>query len=606
MTHRRAMWIATAVAAGVYLLALRNGWAGDDLVAIRDNPATHSLPSALAAWFEVYWPGEWRWAGLYRPFTILTYGLDWTIGGGAPWWFHLVNVALHSAATGLVVRVVLPWLSPIGALVAGLVFAVHPVHVEAVANVVGRAELLVAVWLLVAVLAARRHRHAASPGAGRWWLASTLIAVGLALFSKEHGVIAIPLLAVDHSLDPERSRRSTTSMYLAVAALTLAWLFLWRSIAGGLVGAGTHAAFFGLSPYGRVMTMLPVYLEVLRLLAWPFALASDYAPQVVAVRETLTVVGVLGLLATTATLALGLLSLRRAPAVAFGILVAVVSYAPTANLLVTTGVVLAERNLYLAVLAPALVAGWGVAGLWDGSRRRAALVALVGVLLLFSYRTVERIPLWSDPLTLLVEEQAAHPENFHTRVLLSEYVAARGDSAWALGELLVAGALFPADPWAAVLASRQALAQGRATLALHEAERAYRRYVRDPRIVEVLANALIATDRPDSALAVAVAGARALPGSEMVLASYRRALQAGAGHGWEATLVDAARDWSAGRVVSAAARLDSLEQALPPEAELRAACLRLAISLPVARALAPRLAATLEPHAACDLPGTGR
>jgi hypothetical protein len=606
MTRGRATWIAAAVATVVYLLAVRNGWAGDDLVAIRDNPAAHSLSSAIAAWFEVYWPGEWRWAGLYRPFTILTYGLDWSIAGGAPWWFHLVNVGLHVAATALVVRVALAWLAPVGALVTGLVFAVHPVHVEAVANVVGRAELLVAVWLLLAVLSARRYRQAASSRARRWWFAATLVAVTLALCSKEHGVIAIGVLAVDHLLEPRRPRHSATGLYVAVAALTLAWLFVWRSIAGGLVGGGTHAAFFGLSPYGRVMTMFPVYLEVLRLLTWPFALASDYAPQVVTVRESVTLVGTLGFLATVAALALGVLSVRRAPVVAFGILVAVLSYAPTANLLVASGVVLAERNLYLAVLAPALIAGWGTAKVFDGPRRRAGTVACAGVVLLFAYRTVDRIPLWSDPLTLLVEEQAAHPENFHTRVLLGEYVSARGDSAWALGELLVAGALFPADPWAAVLASRQALAQGRPTIALREAERAYRRYRRDPRTVEVLTDALIATGEADSALAVAAAGARDLQGSETVLAAYRRALVAGAGAAWETTLVDATRDWSAGRVVSAAARLDSLERAPPAAAELGAACSRLAATVPVVRALRPRLAVVLEVGAACDLPANGR
>jgi hypothetical protein len=500
----------------------------------------------------------------------------------------------------------LAWLTPVGALVTGLVFAVHPVHVEAVANVVGRAELLVAVWLLLAVLGARRYRQAESPHDRWWWLTATVGAVALALCSKEHGVIAIAVLAVDHLLDPRRSRHSAAGLYLAVAALTLAWLFLWRGIAGGLVGAGTHAAFFGLSPYGRVMTMLPVYLEVVRLLAWPVALASDYAPQVVQVREALTLVGTLGLLTMLAALALGVMSVRRAPVVAFGILVAALSYAPTANLLVVSGVVLAERNLYLAVLAPALIAGWGAARVWDGPRRRSAAVACAGVVLLFAYRTVDRIPLWSDPLTLLVEEQAAHPENFHTRVLLSEYVAARGDSAWALGELLVAGALFPADPWAAVLASRQALAQGRPTLALHEAERAYRRYRHDARIVEVLTDALIATGRRDSALAVAAAGARNLLGSEVVLAAYRRALVAAAGTSWEAMLVDATRDWSAGRVVSAAARLDSLERAPPTGAELGAACPRLVATIPVVRALRPPLAAVLEAEAACDLPATGR
>ena len=60
-----------AIAIVVHLLALRNGWAGDDMIVVRDNPATKSVAAAASVWFESYWPDGFRWAGLYRPFTIL-------------------------------------------------------------------------------------------------------------------------------------------------------------------------------------------------------------------------------------------------------------------------------------------------------------------------------------------------------------------------------------------------------------------------------------------------------------------------------------------------------------------------------------------------------
>ena len=80
--------------------------------------------------------------------------MQWSVSGDAPFWFHLVNLLLHALATALVVLVALRWLTPPAALVAGLVFATHAVHVEAVANVVGRAEILSALGMLAAVLAA--------------------------------------------------------------------------------------------------------------------------------------------------------------------------------------------------------------------------------------------------------------------------------------------------------------------------------------------------------------------------------------------------------------------------------------------------------------------
>ena len=88
------------------------------------------MSDALGHWFSPYWPlleGEPA-AGLYRPAVILSYAVDWSISGGRPWWFHLVNTLLHGVATALVVLVALAWLTPLGALAVGLVFALHPVH----------------------------------------------------------------------------------------------------------------------------------------------------------------------------------------------------------------------------------------------------------------------------------------------------------------------------------------------------------------------------------------------------------------------------------------------------------------------------------------------
>jgi len=599
LTRRRACWIAGAVAIVVYLLALRNGWSGDDVVAIRDNPAAHSLGSALAAWFAPYWPGEWQWAGLYRPLTILTYGLDWSLSGGATWWFHLGNILLHALATVLAVLVVSRWLPPIGALVTGAIFAIHPAHVEAVANVVGRAELLVAVGLLSAVLAARRYRAATATGARCGWLAATMAAVLLALASKEHGVIAFAVLVLDHALERERPRGPSAPLYLGVLAATAGWLFLWRGIAGGYVGGGQHAAFFGLSWVERLTTMLPVYLEVLRTLAWPFRLLSDYAPQTAPVRTSVSALGVLGLVASLSVVTLGALSVRRAPAVAFGIFLALLSYAPTSNLVFVSGVMLAERNLYLAVLAPAVIAGWAVTGLRGRPQLRAVAIGLGALLVAFAVRTIDRIPFWIDPLNPVLEEQAAHPENFHTRILLAQSVAARGDSAWALGELLVAGDLFPRDPWARVLASRHALAMRRPLLALRQAEEAFGVFQGDPRLVDALVRALVANGLTDSAVAVGSRGASIMSGSPEVLGAYRAALSAVGGHYWALALLDLRADWLAGRLAAAQSRLDSLARNIDRPG-FDASCADVRTAEPLIRALRPDLWDPMVSGAGCN------
>ncbi len=605
LTKHRAAVIAAVIAIVVYLLALRNGWAGDDMILVRDNPASHSIGAALRAWFEPYWPEEFRWAGLYRPFTILSYAVDWQILGGATSWFHLTNVLLHGLATALVVWVVAQWLAPVGALAAGVLFAVHAVHVEAVANVVGRAEILVAVGLLAAVLFARLYRRATTSMWRTVWLAAVLIAALLAMASKEHGVLALVLIALDHYLDPEAGGTHSVPVYAAVTALTLAWLFVWRGIAGGYVSVSGHAALAYLTTGERWATMFPTYLEVLRLLAWPVHLASDYSPQVIPIRHGFGWLAALGLLSSSALLLLGLATVKRAPPVAFGILAAAASYLPTSNLFFASGVVLGERNLYLAVLAPAAGFGWLVVTTWGGQYRRTVSIAASTAVLLLCVRTVDRIPFWYDARDTIAEEQTAHPENYQTRIVLARYLAALRDSSWALAEILVAGELFPSDPGAADMAARHATAQGRLRLARREAERAYTLMPTDPGIIEQLARVFYQLGQTDSAIAVAATGIDSAPRAHNVADVYAFLLGATDAPRWRRMLIVAKGDWLRGELAAATARLDSALVELPEEPASDVACADVRRSLAVVAALnqvlADRLAAPVaEGGAGCS------
>ena len=130
--------------------SLRNGFTYDDRWIIADNDRVHSVRALWRYFEESYWPMK-NGAGLYRPLIVLAYGVQWVLGAGSPFVFHLVNVLL-AAACAVAVFWVLGFLVPTRvAWLAAALFAVHPVHVEAVANVVGQAELWAALIMLAAV-----------------------------------------------------------------------------------------------------------------------------------------------------------------------------------------------------------------------------------------------------------------------------------------------------------------------------------------------------------------------------------------------------------------------------------------------------------------------
>ena len=434
---KRELVFAFLAAVLLYLPTARYGYVQDDRAIVVSNPAAHSIGAALRAFDDPYWPPE-SGAGLYRPVTILSFAIDWTVSGGSAGWLHGMNALWHGVVTVLLVLILFRWLPPLGAAAAGLVFAWHPVHVEAVASIVGRAELLVAAGILGAVLAARRG----------WWAAAVVLAA-LAMFSKEHGVIAGVVILIDKWLQPDgQGVRMPPAFWAALVVATVGFLGAWFAV--GWVGEADEAAvFYGASAFGRLETALPAVWRAATLLVWPASLSVDYNPQVLPVRDGLSLAALAGLGIVIAIPLIVLYCRRRAPAISFAAALAALSYLPTSNLFFPSGIVLAERNLYLAVALPAVAAA--MAAMWIAARRglRPAAVAGTALLVLAGWRSLARLPAWRDNRSQLITLLADHPESYRAHASAAAVLAGMQDTAGARREYRIADSLFSEDPYVA-------------------------------------------------------------------------------------------------------------------------------------------------------------
>jgi Gpi18-like mannosyltransferase len=184
--------VVCGLALGVYSRSLFCGFIRDDIPQIVHNPQVQSwqyLPEILTLQLWNHIPGFQ--AHFYRPLFSLWMLVVDTLGGLAPWFWHLSSVLLHVACT-YVVYVLSKRLidSDVGAGVSAALFAVHPIHVEAVTWVSASNEILFSLLTLGAVLVllspARRG------GRGPIVLSALLYSVGL--FAKETGAALIILL----------------------------------------------------------------------------------------------------------------------------------------------------------------------------------------------------------------------------------------------------------------------------------------------------------------------------------------------------------------------------------------------------------------------------
>ena len=431
----------------VYGNSLLNGFAYDDVGIIVRNPIVTEPGRLRDIWLSPYWPRIGERVGLYRPLTIAAFALQWQLADGAAWLFHAFSVALHALACVLLLGVLRRLAGAMPALLGALLFAVHPLHTEAVANVVGQAELIAACAVLGAcwLWLSRPQRVAA----GRTTVVALLYA--LAALAKEHALV-LPALLVALDVAAGRARpnvgawlRSILPAMALLAAVAASALALRVLALGSFMGTDVGSSLTFLHGGGRVWAALRVWPEYLRLLLLPIDLSSDYSPAVILPPDgpsALVLVGGVLLLGTVA-LAFALPVLPRTGLVAAWFLILIL---PVSNLFYPIGVLLAERTLYLPSAALALALAFAAprrSAAADARTRRLALVAALAVLALFGARSALRNPSWRDSASVARTLYAEHPESYRAQWQAARLTWQQGNAAAAADHFRLAYRLWP-------------------------------------------------------------------------------------------------------------------------------------------------------------------
>jgi len=590
ITPPRAAALSAGLAILVHVGALRNGFAYDDLILIVGDPGIRQLDGLGARLMQPSWPAAFGdEIGAWRPVTTGAWALVWALTGGGSVAFHAFGVLLHAAVTALGVLVFAELVPLFVALGAGLLFAVHPVHTEAVANVAGSAELISATFVMLAALV---HLQA-----GRRYSTLRVAAVaGLyaaAVLAKE-GAAVLPLLLflldgarrdvdIRAPLEYIRSRGGL----LAALSVTLAGILLLRMDAVGAVAASS-------SPPGgeilreasRIWTVFTTWPHYVRLLFYPATLGADYGPGVIPVALHWSANAILG--AMIGLVAFGGAALvwgRTTPLgatgaptasgriVPFSLLWIAAALLPVANVVYLGPVFVAERTLYLASWGAALIVAWLCVALSE-ERRWAGPVALSLVVLAGSARTVERVPDWSDTETIMQALIEDRPESGTAWMHLGRRLAAQGRPDDALTAFAYAVALLNSEYRPITEVSAHLLAMGRNDAARPLLRRAWAEHPEWYTAPGLLAAVELNAGRPADAVPAARAAIALQPGNASMhhllaqaLSSLERWEDAAVarrasirwgftdrGRSWLALSRD---EWHAGRVDVASASLDS-------------------------------------------------
>jgi tetratricopeptide (TPR) repeat protein len=347
-----------------YFHGLKGEFLGDDTTLVAKEPFYYSPDSSYTeCWNRTYWQGLHS-TGLYRPLVGFSYLLNARISGVYSPAFRIVNLILHILISILLYKLAIKLKAgKITAIFASMIYAVHPLHTEAVIPTCGRAELLCAFFILTGLISfikiirktGKRVLYILPPAA-----------LLMAMWSKENGIILFPLCIlydmIYHQLSLKKIMNSPkayiqkrifiygglSAAFCAVIVSKLINIGYLLPIIKGRINSAIDNPLIEASLLERLCTALKIQGMIFWKYFWPAHLSHDYSfAEIVPVDN---IYNWYALLALFMFFIIPLIAYRIVPGgkklILFLTAAYIISILPAGNFIVTTGTILGERLYY--------------------------------------------------------------------------------------------------------------------------------------------------------------------------------------------------------------------------------------------------------------------
>ncbi len=343
--------------------------------------------------------------GRYRPFSIATFAVEYEFFGKSPFISHLINVLLYT----LVVLLIFKLLRDSGrvrielAFLVALLYALHPIHTEAVANIKGRDEILSFLFVLLAMRIILKDKLT-------FYLKYTVAAafMFLAMLTKEHAISFVVLapLALFYLKKPQKEIVATI---MAMVVPAIAFFLIRYQVLGGLQIEQSPSLmnnpFLNMDTGEKYATILLTWLWYLRLLVFPHPLTYDYYPYHVPITDFSSVYPWLAIVVVAALLFFAVKSLKNRKFYGFWIWFFIGTFFLMSNLVFSIGTFMNERFLFMPSLSFCVALVFGLNALMKKTAYQNvgyALLIIIGVG--YSAKTITRNNNWKDDFTLFTHD----------------------------------------------------------------------------------------------------------------------------------------------------------------------------------------------------------
>jgi tetratricopeptide (TPR) repeat protein len=405
------------VAFALYVNTLGHGYVLDDGLVLQDNAyvqkGIRGIPDILSrdSFHGTLGESAYLSGGRYRPLSLVMFAFEVSFFGMKPFAHHLINVLLYGLTAVVLLRLfrnVVFKEPPLAALAATLLFVVHPVHTEVVANIKSRDEILSLLFLLYTL--GYLLREGSSTTTDRWKAAGCY---ALALLSKENGIVLLGIAPLALFIFAGRSWSRALRDCWPLSVVALAYVALRLLLIGSRmqdVPGVLDNPYVLAATDQKLATILSVIVSYLRLLVWPHPLAYDYSFAQVPYRDFSDTLVWAGAMLLAILVAFSVRALVRRDLFGWCAAFFLATLLLVSNLFFNIGAPMAERFLYQASV-PFLIAvvelgrrGLSSAGILNGRGLPVAASIMALLCIPQAWRTIDRNGDWKDRDDLLLQD----------------------------------------------------------------------------------------------------------------------------------------------------------------------------------------------------------
>lgn len=294
--------------------------------------------------------------------------------------------------------------------IAMVLFTVHPIHTEVVANVKGRDEIFAMLGSVIALWCSLKYVDTR-----KWyWLVISLLAFTFGIFSKENTITFLAVVPLALYYYQNENKRTADYFITLIPLLLGSVFFIWAryKVLGSMMPPDTTSNILN-NPYvhstraQQLATVLITWGIYLKLLFFPHPLTHDYYPHQIAITDFSNPLVWVILIGCIALVVYGIWNLKKKSVPAFGILYFIITFSIVSNLLFNLGTFMNERFLFMPSIGFTLLVGWWLYRLSMASApalQKTAVGVTSAICLLFGIKTFVRNFTWMDDFTLFLTD----------------------------------------------------------------------------------------------------------------------------------------------------------------------------------------------------------